>query len=40
MSRSHLDVGLGTLLGVSLLEQGMDCVDLEVPANLSYSVVL
>jgi len=38
--KSHLDVVLGSLLWVSLLEQGLEQMDSEVPANLSQSVML
>ena len=38
--KSHLDVSLGSLLWVSLLEQGLEQMDSEVPANLSQSVML
>ena len=40
ISRSHLDVGLGTLLWVSLLERGLGQRDAEDPAHLNPSVVL
>jgi len=36
----HLGMILGTLLGVSLLEQVLDKMDLGVPSNLSHFVVL
>lgn len=36
----HLDMVLGTLLKVSLFEQGLDLIDLEVPSNLSHSAIL
>ena len=40
ISKSHLDLDMGTLLRVSLLEQGLGQMDPEVPANLFHSVVL
>lgn len=38
--KSHLDVVMGTLLWVSLIEQEWDQMDPEVPSNLNHSVVL
>jgi len=38
--QSCLGMVLGTLLRESLLEQGLDQTDPEVPANLSHSVTL
>ena len=40
ISKSHLDMAPGTLLCVSLLEQGVEHTDPEVPANLSHAVIL
>lgn len=40
ISRSHLDVGLGTMLWVSLLDQGLGQMDPEGPASLSHAVIL
>ena len=40
ISKSRLDVVLGTLLWVSLLEQGLGPMNTEVPANLSHSLIL
>ena len=40
ISKPCLDVALGTLLWVSLLEEGLDQMDPEVPAKHSQSVVL
>lgn len=37
---SHLDVVLGTLLGVFLPEQGLEQMDPRVPGNLSHAVML
>jgi len=39
ISKSCLDVILGTLIWVSLLEQGLDHMDPEVSANVSYPVI-
>ena len=36
ISKSHVDVGLSTLLWVSLLGHGLEQVTPEVPANLIY----
>lgn len=36
---SHLDVVLGKRLWVSLLKQGLDQMDSEVPSNLYRSVI-
>lgn len=38
ISNSHLDVGLGTLPWVSLLEQELGRVDPKVPFHLSHPV--
>ena len=38
--KSHLDMVLGNLLWVSLLEQGLDQMDSEAPYNLNHSVTL
>jgi len=40
MAKSCLDVGLGPLLWVSLLERGLGQRDAEDPAHLNPSVVL
>lgn len=40
ISKSYLDMVLGTLLKVFLLEQGLDCMDLEVPSNFNHTVIL
>lgn len=40
ISKSQLDIGLGTLLWVSLLEWGLDLMDPEVPSHLDQSVIL
>ena len=40
ISRSHLNVGLGTLLWGSLLEQGLGQMDTEGTASLSHAVTL
>ena len=38
--QSRLDVALGTLLWVSLLEQGLGLMDPEVPASLIHAGIL
>lgn len=38
--KSHLDGVLGSLLWVSLLEQGLEQMDSEVPDSLSHSGIL
>jgi len=38
--QSHLDIGLATLLCMSLLEQELGCMDPEVPSNLNHTVML
>jgi len=38
--KSHLDVVLGTLLWVSLLKQGLEQQDPEVPSYFYHSVIL
>ena len=40
ISSSCLDVGLGTLLWVAILEQELDQMDPEGLANFSYSRIL
>lgn len=40
ISKSYLDMVLGTLLKVSLLEQGLDRMDLEFPSNFNHTVIL
>lgn len=40
ISKSCLNVVLGTLLWVSLLEQGVGQMDPDVPSDLSYPVIL
>jgi len=40
ISRRHLNVGLGTLLWGSLLEQGLGQMDTEGTASLSHAVTL
>lgn len=40
ISKSNLDVVLGTLIWVALLEWGLEQMDPEVPANLSHSGIL
>lgn len=37
---SYLNVVLGTLIGVSLPEQGLEQMDPRVPGNLSHAVIL
>lgn len=40
ISKSCVDVVLGTLLCMALIEQGLGQMDSGVPANLSYSGIL
>lgn len=38
--KSHLNMGLGTLIWLSLLERGLDKLEAGVPSNLSNIVIL
>ena len=40
ISKSHLDTAPGTLLWVSLLEQGLGHMDPVVSSNISHAVIL
>lgn len=40
ISKSYLDVVLGSLLKVLLLEQGLDHMDLEFPSSFNHTVIL